>query len=180
MVKDHDIGSTWYSWFDDNLDDFYTADPLATDKPLKPTQLVNSLLENQITLWNHHDFAPWLAALAEQAFYKWPTDIPFSQSLPTPQRVSSPKTKQLLFNAFRSLPSSLSNNINVQELVLMYLGASHSVVAQVAQTPKATALATANQQRHQERYAKRTEFYKQHGLTTQEYIEQHLKLNSTD
>ncbi len=179
-VKDHNVGSTWYSWFDDNLDDFYTADPLADSKPLEPTDLINSLLENQVTLWHHHEFAPWLTALAEQAFYQWPAEIPLDADFTQPKQVSSPETQQKLSRAFSSLPRELVNITHVQEMVLMYLGASYTVIEQFSKTPKAQATAKERENYHQEHYAKRTAFYKQRNMTVHEYIEQHLKLNSTE
>ena len=64
--------------------------------------------------------------------------------------------------------------------MLMYLGASYKVITQFSKTPKAQATAKKRERYHQEHYAKRTAFYKQHNMTVQEYIEQQLKLNSTD
>ncbi|MEM9807311.1 MAG: hypothetical protein AAF959_18760, partial [Cyanobacteria bacterium P01_D01_bin.56] len=60
---DYTIGSTWYAWFNDNINDFYTADPAEEAQPLDPTDLVNTLIANQVTLWHHPEFGPWLVAL---------------------------------------------------------------------------------------------------------------------
>ncbi len=153
-VMDHDSNSTWYAWFDDNIDDFYTADPAEEAQPLDPTDLVNSLLDNQATLWQHPEFAPWLVALTEPAFYQWPAEISCETELTQPQQVSSPTTQQKLAQAFSSLPSQFIHNIHIQELVLMYLGAGYDVLEQLAKTSLAQKAAEERKKRHQERYAK--------------------------
>lgn len=160
--QDHDSSSTWYAWFDDNIDDFYTADPSSASQPLEPTDLVNSLLENQITLWHHPEFAPWLIALVELAFYQWPAEIPLDADLTQPEQVKSPEMQQQLSQAFSSLPPELINSTHIQELMLMYLGASYPVIEQFAKTPVAQATTKERERYHQERYAKRTTFYQQH------------------
>ncbi len=177
---DLDSSSTWYAWFNDNIDDFYTADPSSELQPLEPTDLVNSLLDNQITLWHHPEFAPWLTVLAEQAFYQWPAEIPLDADLTQPEQVSSPETQQKLSRAFNSLPPKLVNSAHVQELMLMYLGASYPVIEQFSKTPTAQAATKERERNHQERYAKRPVFYQQNNITVQGYIQQNLKLNSTD
>ncbi|NEZ61935.1 hypothetical protein D0962_03950 [Leptolyngbyaceae cyanobacterium CCMR0082] len=166
--QDHGSSSTWYAWFDDNIDDFYTADPSSAPQPLESTDLVNSLLENQITLWHHPEFAPWLIAFAEQAFYQWPAEIPLDADLTQPEQVRSPETQQKLSQAFSTLPRELVNNTHIQELVLMYLGASYPVIEGFSKTPVAQATAKEREHYRQERYAKRTTFYQQHNITAQE------------
>ncbi|MBX2862994.1 MAG: hypothetical protein KTR27_05525 [Leptolyngbyaceae cyanobacterium MAG.088] len=151
---DHDSSSTWYAWFEDNINDFYTADPASDSQPLEPTDLVNSLLENQITLWHHPEFAPWLTALVEQAFYQWPAEIPLDADLTQPEQVSSPATQQTLSQAFNSLPSDLINSTHIQELMLIYLGASYAVIEQFSKTPAAQATAKKRKHYQQQRYAK--------------------------
>ncbi|MBT9311068.1 hypothetical protein [Leptothoe kymatousa] len=155
-IQDHGTGSTWYAWFNDNIDDFYTADPAEAAQPLDPTDLVNSLLNNQVTLWHHPEFAPWLVALTEPAFYQWPAEIPLGDELTQPQQVSSPATQQQLAKALRSLPPELIHNIHIQELVLMYLGAGYDLLEQLSTTPLATATKQERAKRHQERYEKDT------------------------
>lgn len=49
-VKDYGTESTWYTWFDDNLDDYYTVDVSESSKTIDPSQLINTLLDNQVTL----------------------------------------------------------------------------------------------------------------------------------
>ncbi|MEM9487388.1 MAG: hypothetical protein AAGA83_27290 [Cyanobacteria bacterium P01_F01_bin.116] len=163
---DHDSSSTWYAWFNDNIDDFYTADPSSDSQPLEPTDLINSLLENQITLWQHPEFAPWLIALAEQAFYQWPAEIPLDADLTQPEQVSSPETHKKLSRALSSLPPELVNSTHIQELMLMYLGAGYPVIEQFSKTPAAQATAKERENYRQERYAKR--------------IEHHVEINPTD
>ncbi|MEM7797261.1 MAG: hypothetical protein AAF579_22755, partial [Cyanobacteria bacterium P01_C01_bin.118] len=142
------------TWFNDNIDDFYTADPSSESQPLDPTDLINSLLENQITLWHHPEFAPWLAVLVEQAFYQWPAEIPLEGDLTQPEQISSPETKQKLSQAFSSLPPNLSTNTHIQELVLMYLGASYPIIEQFSKTSAAQATETKREHYHQQHYAK--------------------------
>lgn len=156
--RDHDLNSTWYTWFEDNIDDFYTADPSSALQPLEPTDLVNSLLDNQVTLWHHPEFAPWLAALVEQAFYQWPAEIPLDTDLTQPEQVKSPEIHQKLSQAFSSLPPEFINNTHIHELVLMHLGASYSVIEQFSKTPAAQTTRKEREHNHQERYAKRTVF----------------------
>lgn len=153
-VKDYTIGSTWYAWFNDNINDFYTADPAEADHPLDPTDLVNTLIANQVTLWHHPEFGPWLVALTEPAFYQWPAEISCEAELTTPQQVSSPETQKKLAQALSSLPPELIHNIHIQELALMYLGAGYDVLEQLAQTPLAQKTKKERERRHQELYAK--------------------------
>lgn len=151
---DYTIGSTWYAWFNDNINDFYTADPAEEAQPLDPTDLVNTLIANQVTLWHHPEFGPWLVALTEPAFYQWPAEISCEAELTTPQQVQSPKTQQKLAQALSSLPPELIHNIHVQELALMYLGTSYNVLEQLAQTPLAQKTKKERERNHQELYAK--------------------------
>lgn len=153
---DHDSSSTWYAWFNDNIDDFYTADPSSDSHPLDPSDLVNSLLENQITLWHHPEFAPWLAALVEPAFYQWPAEIPLDADLTQPEQISSPETQQKLSQAFRSLPPELVNSTHIQELVLMYLGASYPIIEQFSKTTAAQAAEKEREHYHQQRYTQQS------------------------
>lgn len=153
-VQDYTVGSTWYAWFDDNINDFYTADPAEADQPLDPTDLVTTLIANQVTLWHHPEFAPWLVALTEPAFYQWPAEISCETELTTPQQVRSPETQRQLTQALSSLPAELIHDIHIQELALMYLGTSYNVLEQLAQTPLAQKTRKERERHHQELYAK--------------------------
>ena len=176
MVKDHGIESTWYAWFDDNLDDYYTVDISESSKTIDPSQLINTLLDNQVTLWHHPDFAPWLVALAEEHFYQWP--ISSGTELPNAERLQSPILQQRLANILQSLPPGFAKNYFVQELVLMYWGVNHAVVEKVSQTPVAQIFSQARRQRHETLYAKRSAFYKKYGMTAEDYALRKLGLSN--
>ncbi|MEO0397675.1 MAG: hypothetical protein AAF243_17060 [Cyanobacteria bacterium P01_A01_bin.137] len=171
-VKDCDIETTWHTWFDDNLDEFYTADLTGRDQPLSPNYLINVLLDNNVTVWHHRNFASWLSAEVEQVLYIWPKQMPIL-TRPQPKWVKDIQALKKIRKACRSLPAGFENNVYVQSLMLAYMGASYRLIEQLLSNDPDS---KRRHQQHEEKYGRRTAFFEKHGMTAAEYARQRLQL----
>ena len=117
-LNDCEFGSPWYHWFDDGLAAYHTSDDYVCSKPAAPTDMIVSLVNNQVSVWQHPDFAMWLCSYADAAFYEWPSVSDVANGLPTPTWVNAVAAIHLVDRVLQSLPKGFGHNPFVQQLVL--------------------------------------------------------------
>lgn len=169
VVKDHEVESPWYSWFDDGLAAYHTSDEYVRIRPAAPTDMLMSLIKNHVSVWQHPDFAMWLCSYADAALYEWPQTNELTEGLPIPTWVKAATAIHLVDRALQSLPKGFSRNPFVQQLVMMRLGVNYQIIEAMVQLPEAKTAQQQIRDRHERLYAKQTDFYKTHGITLQEY-----------
>lgn len=169
IVKDHEIGSPWYHWFDDGLAAYHTSNEYVRLKPAAPTDMIVSLINNKVSVWPHPDFAMWLCSYADAALYEWPQTAEITEGLPIPVWVKAITAIHLIDRALQSLPKGFSRNPFVQQLVMMRLGVNYPILEAMVQLPEAKVAQQQIRDRHERLYAKQTDFYKTYGITLQEY-----------